>query len=125
MQVKKTNKEVGTVKKFFSSVSWMFGAAKSKDDAGDQEVSHLVQDRQLSVLTYLPRWEGFFTEGATEKISPTDAIDKLDQVLTCTAWPMVKTSSYGYKTWNPTGFDGNEVRYSPYHIKVKLTSQLC
>ena len=78
------------------------------DDGSENKVSKLVQDRELAILTYLPKWEGFVSVAATEHMTPTDALSKLEQVFKCTVWPMMKIG-YGCKAWNPDGFDGNQV----------------
>ena len=42
-----------------------------------------VENRTLALKTYLPKWKGFLVNEPAEKMTATDAIVKLDRVVSC------------------------------------------
>ena len=42
-----------------------------------------VENRSVALKTYLPKWRGFLVNEPTHKMTATDAIDKLDRVVSC------------------------------------------
>ena len=114
LQLKRKNKDVGTMKKVTAALSSVgsyllgMGGGTDKDT---KEVPRLVQDRQLAIFTHLPKWEGFLVEGTTkENMKAVDAIQQLEQVMTGAAFAMVRAGYGGpLQNWTPDGFDGIQV----------------
>lgn len=42
-----------------------------------------VENRTLALKTYLPKWKGFLVNEPAEKMTATEAIVKLDRVVSC------------------------------------------
>ena len=42
-----------------------------------------VENRALALKTYLPKWKGFLVNESADKMTATDAIVKLDRVVSC------------------------------------------
>ena len=87
--------------------SFIFGSTADKDEPTFQ-VSQLVSDRQLAVVTHLPKWEGFLTDGDIENMEPSDALLRVEQVKVGSGMPRVM-NSYGNEIWVPDGFDWKAV----------------
>ena len=109
MQLEK-NKET-LLGKVTSTISSFFFGGTAEEEQPTIQVTKLVHDRQLAVLSHLPKWEGFLADGDSEEISPDDALTRVEQVFMCAARPRIMTSNHGNDLWVPEGFDWKQVSF--------------
>ena len=67
-----------------------------------------VQYRTKALLYFLPKWKGFLVNEAAEEMVATEALLKLQNVVTCLTDVWIEESGYR-RTRHPTNFDIRKV----------------
>lgn len=83
-----------------------------------------ADNRTKALMCFAPKWTGFFLNGheANENIDATDALVKLQNVVSCLANVWIEESG-DQKQKQPAGFDVKKVLF--FTRKAKLTDKTC
>ena len=68
-----------------------------------------MENRRRALLTYLPKWKGFFVDEPGEEMTATDALVELDKVVSCLINVWVKESDLRPQKRKPADFDIQKV----------------
>ena len=99
----------------FDGVAYIYGKERWWEKLWDLFRGHETEEnRTIAFSTYFPKWKGFLVDEPGEEMTATEALVKLNEVITCLT-----------KVWVKESYSKQEIKEPPVFNIKKVSTYIC